>query len=298
MQWMTTFAVVAETGNIHRAASILCISPAAVSHHIRKLEQDVDTDLFYRRNNGMRLTCLGRNFLDTCLPVLEKVEMLRNFKKLEAKLGGIIRLTCINLMCQNIIDDMLEFKKLHPNVQFNIETASAAVVMRNIENGSYDLAATVYSELPGHLKFLGLRPSSAFLYTPPGNPFRLKEKPSWEEICNLPFIALTLEGYVNPVMPTSPELPQPENIVLAISDFMLVLRFVNAGLGVCLAPPLPPFQNPSDYSIFNVDHIFPIGTFGLITRRGRYLPPQVREFITFMQHRYVGASSNAPREQE
>ena len=292
LQWLRTFIEVAETRNIHDAAIARCISPSAVSLHIRKLEEDLGFQLFLRKNNGMSLTQLGRQFQATSLPALQSIDNLRSSVEMRPVLRGPVRLASLNRLTHHFVPAILRFKKLHPEVSFSIQLSSGNDVWRNLESGVCDLALTIYRRLPGHLSFKALRPSSAFLYTPPGNPYRLPAKPSWDEICELPFVSLTLEGYVNPVIAVVPEIRQPHNVVLAVDDFMLAMKLVKGGLGVCIAPPLTQLESAADYSMFNIDHIFPIGTFGIGSRRNAYIMPQAKAFMDFLVEQYTSAKDD------
>ncbi|KZN66072.1 hypothetical protein N473_10915 [Pseudoalteromonas luteoviolacea CPMOR-1] len=56
---LRSFVVVAETGNLTKAAKQLFTTPPAVSAHIRALEDELKTNLFERTSKGMRLTPKG-----------------------------------------------------------------------------------------------------------------------------------------------------------------------------------------------------------------------------------------------
>ena len=74
---------------------------------------------------------------------------------------------------------------------------------------------------------------------------------------------------------------------MAVTDFLLALERVRAGAGVCISPPLTPLESAGDYTLFNIDHVFPIGTLGLITKRHRYMSTQARAFIDFLTSRHA-----------
>lgn len=285
-QWLQTFVLVSETQSIHRAAKILCISPSAASHHVKKLENDVGMKLFDRKNTGMYLTEEGRRLKHDSLPVLDAVEQLRVGKTLAHQCRGPIRLTCVNRFGLLLAPHMLAFKDLYPEVSFILEPTSASRVLKNIEKGLFELGITVYGRHPGYFNFTSLQGNSAYLFTPPGNPYALPQKPLWEEICDLPFISLTLEGFVNPVVSSRPDIRMPHNIVMAMDDFLLAMALVKAHMGVCIAPGLSPLENPKDYTCFNLDHIFPVGRFGILSRIDRYIPAQSRAFMAFLIEQY------------
>ncbi|MBQ4876045.1 LysR family transcriptional regulator [Pseudoalteromonas luteoviolacea] len=56
---LRSFVVVAETGNLTKAAKQLFTTPPAVSAHIRALEDELKTTLFERTSKGMHLTPKG-----------------------------------------------------------------------------------------------------------------------------------------------------------------------------------------------------------------------------------------------
>ncbi|RZW02097.1 MAG: LysR family transcriptional regulator [Rhodobacteraceae bacterium] len=56
------------------AADELCLSPSAVSHQVRALEEFLDTKLFERRNNKMQLTQTGRAYAGKMTSLLDTFE--------------------------------------------------------------------------------------------------------------------------------------------------------------------------------------------------------------------------------
>lgn len=59
LQWLRGFYNVVLYGNLSNAAFHMNIKQSAVSHHIRNLEKEFDTILFYRENNRLILTEAG-----------------------------------------------------------------------------------------------------------------------------------------------------------------------------------------------------------------------------------------------
>lgn len=56
---LRAFEAAARLGGFANAAEELCVTPGAVSQHIRALEDWIGADLFERRSQGVRLTALG-----------------------------------------------------------------------------------------------------------------------------------------------------------------------------------------------------------------------------------------------
>lgn len=74
---LQSFASVAATGSVRSAADFLGLSPSAVSHHVRLLEQETGLTLFQRHGRGLRLTDTGSTVLPEVEEVLESAGRLR-----------------------------------------------------------------------------------------------------------------------------------------------------------------------------------------------------------------------------
>ena len=65
------FEAVARHLNVGAAADELCLSPSAVSHQLRALEDYFDTALFERRRNKLSLTLTGRSYAGKMTTLLD-----------------------------------------------------------------------------------------------------------------------------------------------------------------------------------------------------------------------------------
>lgn len=83
-----TFVVVADEGNLTRAAELLHASQSTISLHIKALEEKFSIRLFKRSAKGMQLTEEGRVLLGKARSVLSEAE---SFKQTAANLSGEVR---------------------------------------------------------------------------------------------------------------------------------------------------------------------------------------------------------------
>ena len=78
------FIEICKLGSMSKAAVSLNISPQGISAAIRRLEDELMADLFYRSANGLELTNLGKSVYSEALIIVEHVDKIYNFGKLEA----------------------------------------------------------------------------------------------------------------------------------------------------------------------------------------------------------------------
>ncbi|MEO8937032.1 MAG: LysR family transcriptional regulator, partial [Burkholderiaceae bacterium] len=62
-------------GSLTAAASVLCVTQSAVSHAMKKLEQQLGTDSWLREGHSLRLTQAGRYLLSVAQRVLPQLEL-------------------------------------------------------------------------------------------------------------------------------------------------------------------------------------------------------------------------------
>lgn len=72
------FKKVAETENISKAAEVLNYVQSNVTARIKRLEEELNTKLFYRHNRGMVLTPEGKRLITYAKEITSKVEELKN----------------------------------------------------------------------------------------------------------------------------------------------------------------------------------------------------------------------------
>ena len=59
LEYYRAFYTVAQTGNVTKAAELLCLSQPAVTRSIHRLEESLGCKLFTRVSRGVRLTVEG-----------------------------------------------------------------------------------------------------------------------------------------------------------------------------------------------------------------------------------------------
>jgi len=134
---LRAFSVVARHLNLRRAADELCVTPSALSHQIRGLEEALHIRLFERTQSGLKLTHEGgilqpgmaesfEKIVDTLAllhPVVEKQTLTISMLSTFAMRWFIPRLT--------------GFQLLHPNQEIRIATSIDLV---DFESGDVDCA--------------------------------------------------------------------------------------------------------------------------------------------------------------
>src|SRR5262245_29021388 len=120
------FVAVAETGQFTAAAERLGLSSSHVSRQVARLEERLQTRLFYRSTRKVALTEAGQTFLQHCQRLMDaREEALRAVSDLTSEPKGLLRMTCAVAYGERFIVPLVnEFMARHPQLKVDIELSN------------------------------------------------------------------------------------------------------------------------------------------------------------------------------
>src|SRR5262245_2128608 len=83
------FETTARLGGLKAAAAALGVTPSAVSHQVRQLEEEIGKRLFIRRNNSIELTREGRRLFEDVGPALRVIARAEETIRLDTKVVAL-----------------------------------------------------------------------------------------------------------------------------------------------------------------------------------------------------------------
>ncbi|HEY4202227.1 MAG TPA: LysR family transcriptional regulator [Devosiaceae bacterium] len=117
------FAIVARTGSLTAAGVELGVTSGAVSHQLKKLEDELGVNFFRRGNNAVSLTDVGRRFYQEIAPAIGLIE--RSAEALYRDENEISVHATTSLALRWLIPSLERFRTLNPQVRVRVETSSA-----------------------------------------------------------------------------------------------------------------------------------------------------------------------------
>ena len=146
---LRSFVLVAEEGNLTRAARRRHTTPSAVSEHLRQLEETLQVSLFERTRQGMALTWEGGLLL---LPARKALDGVREMAELAAQLGQghAVSLTLgINAPPEKLGVDRLirQCASELPEISLELRTSTSNAIVHQVLHGEMD-CGFVYGAWP------------------------------------------------------------------------------------------------------------------------------------------------------
>jgi LysR family glycine cleavage system transcriptional activator len=148
---LQAFETAAEHQSFQRAARELGLTPSAISHRIRGLEERFGVRLFTRAGRAIRLTDAGQHYLTTVRASLDALELSsRDLQSLGAS-GPDLRISSLPFFTSMVIIPALDdFRRRFPNVSLQV---AATNDYADFDRGGVDAAIRYGREHSSGLRF-------------------------------------------------------------------------------------------------------------------------------------------------
>ncbi|MDQ0016207.1 DNA-binding transcriptional LysR family regulator [Variovorax boronicumulans] len=140
---LRAFVAVKETGGFTRAAERLNLTQSAVSHQIRKLEEQVGRQLLHRTTRRLTVTEDGEDFLRYAQQILDTLDaMTRRFQP--SPVTGVVRFGVPdNFMGDRLPPLLSQFARGFPSVRLEVCVSMHTDLRAAIRAGELDLAVVM-----------------------------------------------------------------------------------------------------------------------------------------------------------
>lgn len=139
---LRVFITAAELGSLTEAAKKLYVSQPAISHSIKKLEDELGVRLFIRnKRSSLALTDAGKDILELAYQMADLENKLYQRAYEENHLmGGVVRVATVPVGASQILSRVLPvFKKQFPKVEVELIEADPLTVKQMVQSFRVDL---------------------------------------------------------------------------------------------------------------------------------------------------------------
>lgn len=286
IQQLRGFCHAAQTGSISRAAERMELSQPSVSLQIQALEKELGTVLFERRGPRIRLTPEGRTLYEMALPLVDGIEALPDdfaarFGNLEA--GELDIAAGESTLLYLLPDFVSRFAETYPGVQFRLHNVTGRDGLNLLRADEVDFAIGSMIEVPDDISYRPIFAYDPVLITAPDHPLAGRKKVTLEDVAEygliLPPQHLSTWRMVKLVFQ---QHDLDYNVKLEAGGWEVIKKYVELGLGISIVTGICLTDEDNLYQL-PLNSYFPKRTYGVVTRRGKFLSPQAKAFIELME---------------
>ncbi len=223
------FCSAAETENFSKTAQKFLVPPSNISQTIKRLEKELETSLFERKANKIKLNDSGLYFYKNAKSALELLESAENTLKNSVKTETIKINIHIN---RRVVMEVIEnFRKIHPEIYF--------ITVHNTDEKSSESDIVVTDKEIG-LPYLKTKAAEEkFLLAYNKNVFSISNIVSSFELKDLPFITMGSGNSIHEsTLKICNSMGFSPHIVLQSEDPFYIRKCIELGLGIAIIPEL------------------------------------------------------------
>lgn len=285
------FIEVARREHVTKAAENLLVAQSAVSKQIANLEDELEVSLFIREGRNVRLTPIGRIFLERVEKALAELDLaVQEVREFMDPDRGEIQIGFPHSLAAYTLPLVVSaFRQEHPNVTFQLLQGTYAHLLKDIIQGEIDLALvspvpTNHPEVDGHVLFT----EDIYAILPPQHPLAHNTSIRLIQLEHDPFVVFR-PGFTmrKLTMDACQEAGFVPKIAFEGEETDTIRGLVAAGLGVGLLPAVALKETgPINPAYVPISEPKITRTVGYITSKHRKLRPAEKVFQRFLWEYY------------
>lgn len=281
------FVEVAEREHISEAAEHLQVAQSAVSRQIANLEEELGTPLFERVGRNVKLTAIGKIFLEHAVNVLKAADFAT--KQVEEYLNpakGTIKVGFPTSLASYVLPTVISaFKKEYPNVSFHLRQGSYRFLIDSIINRDLNLA--FLGPVPPkdeHINQTILFSENVYALLPANHPLAKRKTINLADLRDDQFV-LFPEGYIlnKLAVDACKQAGFSPKVTTEGEDMDALKGLVAAGIGVTLLPDSSLYDSTPRFTVkVAIENPQLTRTVGVVYPANRELAPSEQVFLQFV----------------
>lgn len=232
MRGLRCFCVAAECLSFKETAKQLFLTPSAVSHQIKQLEENLNLPLFERHTRAIKLTAAGKRFYETVSPLMNQLASAISEFSL-AERTQVISISMPEFFASELfVPRLLGWSEQYPDINLVLETIKS----RNDSPKYTDLSIRLSGQQPKEKPNYQLFPIS---YVPACNPALHKkwQQEGYKVLNKVPLLLHQARPYAWHMWTEFVGFKgfKPKQI-LQLDSMFSVARAAEQGLGIALIP--------------------------------------------------------------
>jgi len=284
-QFHTLIALINNDFSVSRTADKLFLVQSAVSQQLKRLEEELGSELFIRQ--GKRLTGLtdfGRQVEQQAHYAIQSVKNIQRMAQDAQQLGeGILRIGCTHTQARYILPPVISlFNRSYPDVELQMHQGNPQQLVEWAVNDMVDFSiCTEELAQSEKLESIPCYRWNRCLIALPDHPLLKIKNPRLTDLCDYPLITYVM-GFTGrkSLDETFQHAQLKPNIVLSAADTDIIKTYVLDGLGTGIIASMAYNKNIDKSLRFkDLSDLFPWEITRIAYLKNKYIHRQQQTFV-------------------
>jgi DNA-binding transcriptional LysR family regulator len=290
LKQLRAFCQAAKTGSITEAAEALFLSQPSVTLQIQALERELDVTVFERRGPKIQLTPSGELLFRLASPLVDAIDKLP--ESFAAHVGdlesGELNIAAGESTILYVLPEATKrFADTYPGIRLKIHNVTGRDGMAMLRADEADFAIGSMLKTAEDIVYEPIVTYHPKLIVPPGHPLAEKAALTLEDVAGygliLPPRHLATWRIVELVFG---QYGLTFNVSLEAGGWEVIKKYVELGLGISIVTDVCLTGNER-LAVRPLDDYFPTRSYGIVTRRGKFLTPAAARYLDMLREFYA-----------
>jgi len=250
---LKAFCLLAELKSFSKAAEAKFITQSAMSHLIKNLEEELGTRLINRHSKTISLTPAGKVFYEHAKRILDLYRRMEDdVYSTAGKVQGTLRIGASPTAATYLLSQVFYgFLKRYPGVHLDVPVSNTERIIDLLKDGSLDAGIVEGNLKDRTLHSEVMAEDEIVLIASDDNPLAKEESIRPELLVKEPFIMPERGSgeFIDTFLQTNGIDPKDIRVSMTIGNQELIIRMVQAGMGISLVSKWSVFRAVKEGSV-------------------------------------------------
>ena len=279
------FQMVGKTESMQKAAVLLNVSQPSITVAIKKLEEELQVNLFERNGKRLTLTHEGKLFLTRAEDILARIQYsLEEMNDYHAEVADTLKIGITPIAGAVIFPEIFErINSQYPHFQAEFTEEGSLAIQALLEKGELDLGILIFPAELKTLETITIAVEPIHVCFAKSHPLNDRSVVAFEQLQQHPFLVFKEDTYSRQLVFAECEKHHfTPKVVFASRQVETIIGLVEAGAGISFLPQRIIQKHPN---IGSCPLAEPIAIHvGVAWNKGKYLSKAGQRFIDFIKN--------------
>lgn len=283
---LEAFLAIAEYGSFQRAATALHLSQAALSHRLRKVEEDLGTVLLVRTSREVSLTPAGQGLLPEARRLLTALQDVYHSARVGAqRQRQRFSFACPPTIANSVLPDILKrLAEQMPAIAFQVLEIPVVRISETVRGGAAEFGLTVVSAELSDLRVRPLIDEEYHLFLHRDHPLAQQERVTLDDILGKPLARISSQSKNRQLLDVAfGDFRDRMVWQYEVQSAALALRIAGSAAAMTILPACAILMAPPTIVARPFTGVRLARTIGVVSRRGIPLSDIATELLSHIE---------------